>query len=340
MMVNMTLMTKRLLVAVPVAALLLTGCSGDSSDDPAGDAILSIVASTNVYGDIAAQVAGDHAEVTSIITGASQDPHEYEASAQDRLALDDADVVIKNGGGYDPFVDALLEAGDDHDRVVIDVVEVSGLAPDDHDEDGHDDHGHEEDEHADEDEGHDDHDHEGHDHIEGFNEHVWYDLGTVEKLAHELAHELGELDPGNADAYEANADAFVSEIEKLETRAADLRSAHEGGHVAITEPVPLYLLQAVGLENVTPDDFSEAVEEGADVPPRVLQATLDLFADGTDVLLLAYNAQTEDDTTVKVKNAAEAADVPVIDFTETLPDGLSYLEWQKANLDALAEALP
>jgi zinc/manganese transport system substrate-binding protein len=311
--------------ALPLVALALTGCGDDSGAAEGADSGRpTVVASTNVYGDIASAVAGDLAEVTSIITSSTQDPHEYEATAQDRLVFDEADLVIENGGGYDSFVDTLLEGGGG-DPVVLNAVEISGLAPEEGDE-------HAEEEHAEE-EGH-----EGHDHIEGFNEHVWYDFHTVEKLAEEISHELGELDPDNASTYEENYQAFAEQVEKLEASAGELRSTAEGQGAAITEPVPVYLLAEVGLENLTPEEFSEAVEEGADVPPRVLQETLDLMDSG-DVAVLAYNAQAEDATTEQVRAAAEAAGVPVVDMTETLPEGQTYLEWQQSNLDALAAAL-
>jgi zinc/manganese transport system substrate-binding protein len=221
---------------------------------------------------------------------------------------------------------------------VLSAVEISGLAP----EEGEDEHAHEEEhsdeEHSEEGHSHEEEGHEGHDHIEGFNEHVWYDFHTVEKLAEEISHELGELDPDNASTYEENYQAFAEQVEELEASAGELRSTAEGQGAAITEPVPVYLLAEVGLENLTPEEFSEAVEEGADVPPRVLQETLDLMDSG-DVAVLAYNAQAEDATTEQVRAAAEAAGVPVVDMTETLPEGQTYLEWQQSNLDALAAAL-
>ncbi|QLQ11245.1 MAG: zinc ABC transporter substrate-binding protein [Nocardioidaceae bacterium] len=344
----MTRTPLRLIAALPVLALVLAGCGSDSddtkadADKDAGSGAISIVASTNVYGDIAEVIAGDHAEVTSIITSSAQDPHEYEASAQDRLAFDDADVVIKNGGGYDSFVDTLLEASSS-DPIVLDAVEISGLAPDEHDGGDHaheddDEHAHEDDdEHAHED-SEDEHGHEGHDHIEGFNEHVWYHFPTVEKVAEELSHELSELDPDNAATYQANYEAFAEQIAGLISSAEAIKATGEGRGAAITEPVPLYLLEAVGLVNHTTDEFSEAVEEGADVPPRVLQETLDMFTT-EEIAVLAYNSQTADSTTEAVRAAAEAAEVPVVDFTETLPEGQSYVAWQQENLDNLAEAL-
>ncbi|HUS20506.1 MAG TPA: zinc ABC transporter substrate-binding protein [Aeromicrobium sp.] len=295
-------------------ALLLTllpaGCSGKSTQSTDGDGGVSIVASTNVYGDIAASIAGDEATVTSFITNPAQDPHEYEASAKDRLALDDADVVLKNGGGFDPFVDALLASGDAKPKV-LNAVEISGLAPD-------------EDRHA---------------HVEGFNEHVWYNFGAMIKVAKTLGDELSELDPSHAREYATNVTAFTKSVDALERAEQRLKATAGGRGVAITEPVPMYLLEAVGLVNRTPEAFSEAVEEGADVSPRVLKETLGLFGGPKDIAVLAYNDQTADATTEQVRDAAEAAGVPVVAFTETLPHGKSYVAWQHGNLDRLTAAL-
>jgi zinc/manganese transport system substrate-binding protein len=307
-----------LATASVLAAAGLTGCAATPTAD---DGRVSIVAATDVYGDIAAQIAGDDADVTSIITGAAQDPHSYEASAQDQLAIADADLVIHNGGGYDSFIDTLLDASGNPDVAVLDAVEISGFAPDD--------------EHADEDESADE---EGHGHIEGFNEHVWYSFHAMEAVAHEIAERLSELDAANAAGYQANYEVFAGGLEALEARAEELHQAFEGTGVAVTEPVPVYLLAELGLDDLTPEEFSEAIEEGSDVPPLALDDTLKLIADGA-VALVAYNEQTAGPETERVRAAAEAAGIPVVSFTETLPDGADYLSWMTDNLDAVASAL-
>jgi zinc/manganese transport system substrate-binding protein len=328
---------------VAATALALSGCAAaaPAEEDPR----IQVVASTNVYGDLAATIGGDLVTVTSLITGANQDPHSYEASARDQLAISEADLVIQNGGGYDPFMETLLSASGSSAAVVT-AVDASGLLDEDHGHDHADEtettegettegettEEHSEEEHAEE-EGHD-----GHDHIEGFNEHVWYDLHGVRHIVEEIAHELGELDAANASTYEANAEALSTEIEALETRADELHVTLEGQGAAVTEPVPAYLLAAVGLDNLTPDAFMEAIEEGADVPPTALQATLELFTSNA-VVVLAYNSQTASPETERVREASEAAGIPVLDFTETLPDGQTYVSWMEANLDSIANAL-
>lgn len=323
-------MTTRTRIALPVllaaaTALALTGCASDSpAGEGGGDDGIRVVASTNVYGDIAQTVAGDAAEVTSIIHDPAQDPHEYEATSRDALALADADLVIVNGGGYDEFMQKLLDAHGG-DPVVLDAVEISGLEGDDHD------HAEDEDSTADADEEH------HHDHG-AFNEHVWYSFEAMAALAEEIAEHLAELDPENADAFTANARTFSEGLDSLTATASDLAAAHAGETFAITEPVPLYLLEAAGLEDVTPAEFSEAVEEGTDAPALVLRDVVALVSDGS-VAFLAYNAQTVGPQTQEVLDAATDAGTPVVSFTELLPEGEHYLDWMATNLSAVADAL-
>jgi len=323
------------LLALPVAAVLvLGGCaSGDSASGSASDdgGAISVVASTNVYGDIATTVGGDAVDVTSVISDPSQDPHSYEADARTQLAVSNADVVIQNGGGYDEFMHTLLDASGS-DAAVIDAVEVSGLEGDDHGDEAHADETAEA--HADETAEGDDH---GHDHGE-FNEHVFYSLPSMAALATAIADELGSVDADQADTFTANAEAFGEQIADLEAQAAEIETAHGGESVAYTEPVPGYLFDAMGLENVTPADFSEAIEEGDDVSPAALNETLQLFTSGT-VDLLAYNEQTSSPETEQVEKAATDAGVAIVPVTELLPEGQDYISWQQSNIDAIKAAL-
>ena len=117
-----------------------------------------------------------------------------------------------------------------------------------------------------------------------------------------------------------------------------MKASYAGKGVAITEPVPLYLLEAVGLRNETPPAFSAAVEEGNDVSASVLKQTLDLFSGGK-VAALVYNEQTSGPITEAVKKAAQTAGIPVVPVTETLPQGKTYIAWMSENLMNLKQAL-
>jgi zinc/manganese transport system substrate-binding protein len=312
-------MNRRPLTALLAASLLavpLAGCASGSAAPSEGtsasaDGTLEVVASTDVYGDIAKQIGGDDVKVTSIIDSPDKDPHEYQATSRDQLALSTADVVIQNGGGYDDFIDTMVKAlPDAGDHVLLNASDISGYDQEP---------------------------------AEGeFNEHMWYDVPTMKKLAEEIAQALSKADSAGSSTFEANEQAFAAKLDGIASAEADAKAEAAGKGVAITEPVPLYLTDAMGLENRTPDEFSEAIEEGTDVPADVLAETLALFSE-KQVAALVYNAQTTGATTDQVVEAAEAAGVPVVPVTETLPAdlpaGSGYVEWMTENVAAVASAI-
>ena len=275
------------LLAIP--ALLLAGRASTPAVD---DGRVHVVASTNVYGSIVEAIGGDLVSVTSLIDSGAQDPHSFEASAQNQLAVSKADLVIENGGGYDDFVDTLLDASSTT-AIVINAAGVVNLP-------------------------------------QGANEHLWYSFSDMQTVAASIADQLSSLDADNAETYAANLTDFSGQVSALADQVA---GTGEGRSAAITEPVPLYLLEQAGFENATPDEFSEAIEEGTDVPPAVLAETLDGIG---SVALLAYNSQTASPETEQLRAAAERAGVPVVEFTETLPDDEDYISWMTSNVAALA----
>ncbi len=294
------------LPVVALSALLLSGCSaGASTPGASASGTIPVVASTNVYGDIAATIGGDAVAVTALIANPAQDPHSFEASAQNQLAVSKAEIVIENGGGYDDFMGTMLSSANNTKATVLNVVDISGKKPDANGD---------------------------------LNEHVWYDLPTVAKFADQYAAELAKADPSKAATFTANAAAFTAKLTALQAREAALKAKYAGEGAAITEPVPLYMLQAIGLVDKTPAAFSHAIEQGTDVSPAVLKSTVDLFRGGA-VKLLAYNAQTSGPETDKVITAAKDAHVPVVPVTETLPEGKAFIGWMSSNLDNIAAAL-
>ncbi len=316
------------LAALAGVSLLLTACGSGGGAAPASsgtqtsDGVIDVVASTNVYGDIAAVIGGDKVNVTSIITKTSQDPHSYEATAQDRLLVSKAELVIENGGGYDTFLHKMADDSNIPHANIVTAVDVAGLAP----EEAHAEPSPASSASAD-----------GHAHGE-FNEHVWYSMDAMGKLADSLAAKLGELEPGSAALFTSNAATFKAGVDGLAGKLAVLKANGTGAAVAVTEPVPLYLLEAAGLENRTPADYTAAIEEGSDVPPAVLKAATEL-AGSKDIRFLAYNEQTEGPQTEALKKAAESAGVPVIDFSETLPEGKTYLQWMTDNVENVSKVL-
>ena len=294
--------------------LLLAGCGAtNATTEPTEEpfAGLTIVSSTNVWGDVASSVGGDLVQVVSIIENFAQDPHSYEASARDQLAVNDADVIVANGGGYDPFMDTLAEAAGNTNIVYAYLPDELEQAPKEEESD--------------------------HDHAHG-NEHVWYDFHVVEDFATRLAEQLKALDADNSAEYTANLEEFLVGIEALEQRAAAVAEFVSGARVISSEPVADYLLDELGLTNITPDSFSQAIEEELDISPADLLEIQNLIS-SKSVELFVVNIQTGSVQIDSLIELAEASGVAVIQVSELLPEGLSYTSWMEQNISAIEAGL-
>jgi zinc/manganese transport system substrate-binding protein len=219
------------ILALSLAALTLTGCT-EQARWQKGTGPIKIVASTNVWGDIAYQIAGEEATVTALIDNVNQDPHSFEASARDQLAVQDADIVIMNGGGYDDFVEQMVEA-DETPAILINAYVASG------DDDTR-------------------------------NEHIWYSASQVKDVGNVIFSALETVDRNSTPTYETNLADFEAKIKLIEIRTAEIANTWAGTTVFATEPLIHYLLQDTGMVDITPAEFAEAIEEERDVSPAVM----------------------------------------------------------------------
>src|ERR1700741_1097398 len=158
-----------LTVLARLAVLALAGCGNDTGS-AAADGKISVVASTNVWGSVARAVGGGDVHVDSLIDDPSADPPAPPDNPQDATALAGADLVVYNGGGYDDFFTNLIE-GTGTGAKQVDAFALSGPGKDS-------------------------------------NEHVWYALPTVKKVADRIAADLAAVDPAHKSAFAANAEKF------------------------------------------------------------------------------------------------------------------------------------
>ena len=312
------LMKTKILSIALATSIALSGCAQSATEvQPTQEPFtgITVVASTNVWGDIAKSIGGDRVQVVSIIENFAQDPHSYEASARDQLAVNDADLIVANGGGYDSFIDTLAKSAGNENIVYA-------YLPDELAK---------EDQAAKEDDGHD------HDHAEG-NEHVWYDFHVVEDFASRLAGALAALDSEYSTVYSDNLVVFQTEIEILEDRVAAFSGKYAGSTVVTSEPVADYLLTEMGLENLTPASFSQAIEEELDVSPKdLLEIQKLLKSKSVDVFVV--NPQTGSVQIDGLVSLAKQNGIAVVELSELLPEGSRYYDWMDLNIANLEAAL-
>ncbi len=295
----------------------------------------TVYATTNVWGSVAKAVGGDKVNVIVGVDDLSQDPHDYQATAIDKLNITKSAVMLVNGGGYDDWGMSLAESVS-HKPVVINAVALSGLSPNT-------------DNAADESAGEHQHDtqHEiktahpqpsDHPHVHGdFNEHVFFSLDTAKKVAEAVNKQLAATSPANQAIYAKNTQHFIQQIDALKVKAKQI-----GQQKAITafatEPVTGYLLADMGIKDVTPKAYVVQSETDAGVSVKVLNDSKSLLSN-KQVGLLVVNAQTEDATSKQLITLAKASTVPVVAVYETLPDGVtSYTQFIEKTLDDFAAA--
>ncbi|BBZ26894.1 ABC transporter substrate-binding protein [Mycolicibacterium madagascariense] len=262
-----------------------------------------MVASTNVWGDIAKQIGGDHVTITSIMSDPNADPHEYEADAKTGAAVSKGQLVIENGLGYDDFMDKLLSASPNPNRKVLtaaDVMQISG---------------------------------------QDANPHIWYDIAKVPDVANAIATQLGSLDPADAATFTANAKTFNDSLAPVDAAITNIKNKYSGAPVGYTERVPGYLVDAAGLKLATPASFAQSIEDGNDPSPAD-NAAFDAALNTKAIKVLLYNGQVTSPATDAIKTLAQKDSVPIVGVTETLPPSdKDFQAWQLRQINEITTAL-
>jgi zinc/manganese transport system substrate-binding protein len=279
--------------------VILLIAAGVLAAGPAAAAV-TIVAAENMYGDLATQIAGPDATVTSVLSNPNQDPHLFEATPSVARALATAAIVIENGADYDPWMAKLLSAGGDPHRQVIIAADLMHKHP-------------------------------------GDNPHLWYDPATMRAVAGALRADLAAQDPAHAADYARRAAAFDDALDRLDGRIAAMRSRFAGTPVTATEPVFGLMASALGL-TMRNERFQLAIMN--DTEPRVSDTAAfedDLVHHRVPVLF--YNSQATGPAAQRLLRIARRAGIAVVPVTETEPPGLTYQAWMTAELDAAERAL-
>jgi zinc/manganese transport system substrate-binding protein len=248
-----------------------------------------IVAAENFYGGIAQLIAGNDADVSSILSNPNQDPHEFTTSAGTAKSVADADIVIYSGIGYDAWMDKLLATQGKPGRVAINVSALVGAR-------------------------------------DGDNPHIWYDPRTMPALADKLAAELAARFTEKGGFFRLNADNFRTSMKPVVDEIARIKARDNGTIVTATEPVFGYMSDALGFKMLN-YDFQLNIMNDTE-PSAAQTAAFEKSLGPKTVKLLFYNKQVTDPTTERLKGLATQAGIPIIGVTETQPpESKSYVAW-------------
>jgi ABC-type Zn uptake system ZnuABC Zn-binding protein ZnuA len=163
-----------------LAMAVMAACAntGASTNKP------RVVATTTIIGDMARNIAGDHIDVTTLLMP-GVDPHDYEPVPSDLQALVQARIIFANGAGLEHWLPKLLQSSQTQASVVN---LTDGLQLRSFDEGG----------------------------VTVDDPHVWFDVKNAIHFADAIRDGLMSIDPANAEAYRANAAAYVARLNDLD----------------------------------------------------------------------------------------------------------------------------
>jgi len=309
-------------VALTATSLLLAACGSDEGDNTAGEsadaASLSVIAAFYPLEEAARGVGGDLVSVTSL-TPPGQGPHDLELQPAQLGVFEAADVAIFLGRGFQPQVEAAIAQAPDTLAAVdlLDTVELLGvdtqLAGTEGEVDG--------------------------EVLAGdVDPHVWLDPSRMITMVGAITEAFAAADPGNADAYAANAERYLADLRGLdgEYRSAltDCRS-----RVVVTSHRAFgYLADTYDLRQIPIAGISPEVEPD----PRTLEAiAAEAEAEGVTTIFLESIAPPELAETVAREIGAELDLLdPIEGLTqEQLDDGETYASIMRDNLGRLVTGL-
>ena len=175
---------KKFFLTVLALSLLMSACATETGDDSNGK--LNIVTTTGMIADITKNVGGEYVEVTALM-GPGVDPHLYKASEGDVRRLQDANLIFYNGLHLEAQMGEVLEKMNDFGIKTVpvtDKIDRSLLqAPPQF--------------------------------AGNYDPHVWFDVTMWMKAVEQVQETLIETDPSHKSEYEANASAYLAQLDEL-----------------------------------------------------------------------------------------------------------------------------
>ena len=332
------------IVAILLSVILIACGSGTTTEETTVEETtvdkINVLATTPMLGDFLNEIGGANINLT-ILMPPEADPHTYDPSPQDAAKIAEADLVFYVGLKYEPSaVMKLIENTSNTESVLVEVGEY--INPIEFSEEGHGDHLKGHDDHDDE-EGHDDHDdeeghegHEGHDHGSE-DPHFWFDPARVSMAVELMINKLIELDPSNEVAYKTSGDAYIKELNQLDTTISKLIETipSENRKIITTHESLGYLEAKYGLEVLS--TIIPSLSSANEISPAQLAGVLDVIEDN-NVQVMFIEAEAP---SVYGETIAQEADIKVVTglWVETLKENQSYTTWLLENVQLIVDNL-
>lgn len=242
---------------------------------------LKIVTSLFPYYDMARAVIGDVKGIDlKMIVTPGQDSHSFEPTPSDVIQMENADVLIYNGGSLETWIDTLIDSLNNKNQLQMkmmdyvdvlneEIVEGMDTRFDSHDEHSHseDSHNHKEHSHSEDsynqEEGshsedslkHEEHshdsevsDHEEESHNET-DEHIWTSPVNEIIMTEKICETLSKALPEEKENFQKNAESYISQLKELDNEFKTIVENAKTNEIIFADKFPLqYFAKEYGLK--------------------------------------------------------------------------------------------
>lgn len=179
--------------------LSFSACNYDVK--PVDTGKISIVTTIFPYYDFSKNIAGDKADITLLLSPGSE-PHSYEPSPSDIVAVENCDIFIYNGGESDEWVESVLKSTQNDKMKILKMMDYVTLLEEHSSEHNHD-HAHENEEIE-------------HSHGQGYDEHIWTSIKNAKILSSVITETLSEIDEVNSSYYSEKENNYINNLDRLD----------------------------------------------------------------------------------------------------------------------------
>lgn len=319
-------------VTTIATVIALAACGSSNTAKSPADGRVEVIASFYPLAEAAAAVGGDAVRVTNL-TPAGTEPHDLELSPRQVDRLQDADVVLYLGRGFQPAIEETAERrkGGALDVLADLPLEEGAAALDEHaDEEGQ---RAEENEHADE-AGGSEEDERG----DALDPHFWLDPNMMGAAVAQIEAALADAAPDHAKAFAENADRYREKLSRLDEDFEEGLAECERRTVVVSHSAFHYLADRYKLEQHALAGLSPEAEPS---PARLAELS-DLIRDEgvTTVFYETLVAPDVAETLAREAGVKTAVLNPLEGLTSADIDaGKDYAAVMRDNLAALRGAL-
>ncbi|RHA19431.1 zinc ABC transporter substrate-binding protein [Eubacterium ventriosum] len=240
---------------------------------------LKIVASLFPYYDMARAVIGDVKGIDlKMIVTPGQDSHSFEPTPSDVIQMENADVLIYNGGSLETWIDTLLDSLNNKNKIQMkmmdyvdvlneEIVEGMDTRFEEHDheehshkEDNHNKENHKEDSHSEENHKEDNHSEDSSNDSEFHNEdseeeheetdeHIWTSPVNEIIMTEKICETLSKALPEEKENFQKNAENYISQLKELDNEFRTIVENAKTKEIIFADKFPLqYFAKEYGLK--------------------------------------------------------------------------------------------